>query len=127
VTYNQTTYVAVTPNQANPPGSINSPWVGGNVAFEHLFGQSLPTLSLTNTNAPTCIIGELRLFPYQLQNGSWLPADGRLLPIAQYDVLFSLLGTQFGGNGVFNFGLPDYRAVSPTGTEYQMCIYGYYP
>jgi microcystin-dependent protein len=35
--------------------------------------------------------------------------NGQLLPISQYAALFSLLGTQFGGNGTSNFALPDLR------------------
>ena len=36
----------------------------------------------------------------------WLPCDGSLVPISQYDALFSLLGTTFGGDGQTTFGLP---------------------
>lgn len=43
----------------------------------------------------------------------YLPADGRLLPIAQNAALFSLLGTYYGGNGVTTFQLPDLRGRSP--------------
>jgi len=39
----------------------------------------------------------------------WLYCQGQLLPINQYQALFSLLGTQYGGNGVTTFGLPDLR------------------
>ena len=39
--------------------------------------------------------------------------DGQLLSIAQNTALFSLLGTQFGGNGVTNFALPDLRGRVP--------------
>jgi microcystin-dependent protein len=34
---------------------------------------------------------------------------GQLLPINQYQAMFSLLGTTYGGNGVNTFGLPDLR------------------
>lgn len=37
----------------------------------------------------------------------WMFCDGRQLPIAEYDALFSLIGTTFGGNGVTTFALPD--------------------
>jgi microcystin-dependent protein len=39
----------------------------------------------------------------------WLPAEGQLLPIAEYDTLFSLIGRQYGGDGVSTFALPDLR------------------
>lgn len=40
-------------------------------------------------------------------------ADGTLLEISQYQALFSLYGTSFGGNGRTNFALPDLRGRVP--------------
>src|SRR3546814_15760723 len=40
---------------------------------------------------------------------------GQLLPISQNQALFSLLGTQYGGNGTVTFGLPDLRGRTPRG------------
>lgn len=45
----------------------------------------------------------------------WLSAEGQLLAISQYDALFSLLGTTFGGDGINTFGLPDLRGRVPVG------------
>lgn len=45
----------------------------------------------------------------------WAQCNGQLLPIAQNQALFSLLGTQYGGNGVTNFALPDLRSRTPIG------------
>ena len=41
--------------------------------------------------------------------------------------LFSLLGTNFGGNGVTTFALPDLRAAAPNGLTYSICDEGIYP
>jgi microcystin-dependent protein len=41
--------------------------------------------------------------------------DGRLLPIAQNQALFSVLGTTYGGNGTTTFALPDLRGRTPLG------------
>lgn len=41
--------------------------------------------------------------------------NGQLLPITQNNALFSLLGTQYGGNGTSNFALPDLRGRTPIG------------
>ena len=41
--------------------------------------------------------------------------NGQLLPIAQNQALFSLIGTQYGGNGINNFALPDLRSRTPVG------------
>jgi microcystin-dependent protein len=61
-----------------------------------------------------------------------MPAEGQLLPIAQYSTLFSLIGTTYGGDGIINFALPDLRAVTPQSTSgapliYSICIDGFYP
>lgn len=45
----------------------------------------------------------------------WLPADGRQMPINQNQALYSLLGTNFGGNGVTYFNLPDMRGRAVIG------------
>jgi microcystin-dependent protein len=45
----------------------------------------------------------------------FLPADGRLLSINEYQVLFTLLGNTYGGDGVNNFALPDLRNRVPVG------------
>ena len=40
-------------------------------------------------------------------------ADGQLLAISQNQALFSLYGTNYGGDGRTTFGLPDLRGRSP--------------
>tara|TARA_R110000868_G_scaffold152566_1_gene377718 strand:- start:1063 stop:1467 length:405 start_codon:yes stop_codon:yes gene_type:complete len=39
----------------------------------------------------------------------WAPMEGQLLPIAQNQALYSLLGTLYGGDGRSSFALPDTR------------------
>jgi len=39
--------------------------------------------------------------------------NGQVLPINQNQALFSLLGTQYGGNGTTNFALPNLQSRSP--------------
>jgi len=39
----------------------------------------------------------------------WGECNGQLLPIAQNQALFSLLGTAYGGDGISTFALPDLR------------------
>ena len=56
-----------------------------------------------------------------------MPADGRLLSIASNVAVFSLLGTNFGGDGITNFALPDLRAFAPQGLQYSICVVGIYP
>jgi len=54
-------------------------------------------------------IGEIRTFGITFAPQGWMDCDGRLLSIPSYAVLYSLLGTNFGGNGSTSFGLPDLR------------------
>ncbi len=72
-----------------------------------------------------CAIGEIRLTAGFVGQG--IPAKGQLLSIAQNQALFSLLGTQFGGNGTTTFALPDLRSVAPNGLTYTICHEGLYP
>jgi microcystin-dependent protein len=59
--------------------------------------------------------------------GGAVPADGSLLPIVSYPVLFQVLGTNFGGDGVTNFAVPDMRAFAPKGLQYSICVLGIFP
>jgi microcystin-dependent protein len=54
-------------------------------------------------------LGQIEAFPYSFIPRNWLPCQGQLLPVNQYQALFALLGTTYGGNGTTNFALPDLR------------------
>ena len=58
-------------------------------------------------------LGEIRLFAGNFAPVNWDVCDGKLLPISQYDALFSLIGTQYGGDGITTFALPDLRVRVP--------------
>jgi len=58
-------------------------------------------------------IGQIRIFAGNYAPSGWFFCDGSLLSIAEYDVLYSLLGTTYGGDGVNTFGLPDLRGRTP--------------
>jgi microcystin-dependent protein len=59
-------------------------------------------------------IGEIRLLAFsQYAPANFLPCDGRAIPISQYQALFALIGTTYGGDGSTNFNLPDLRGRSP--------------
>ena len=57
----------------------------------------------------TPFVGEIRTFGFNFNPRGWALCNGQILPISQNTALFSLLGTQYGGNGTTNFGLPDIR------------------
>jgi microcystin-dependent protein len=52
-------------------------------------------------------LGEIRIFAGNYPPKNWAFCNGAILPISQYTALFALLGTNFGGNGTVNFGLPN--------------------
>jgi len=60
-----------------------------------------------------CYIGEIRMFAGNFVPINWALCDGQLLPIEQNLVLFSLIGTTYGGNGHTTFALPDLRGRLP--------------
>jgi len=61
-------------------------------------------------------LGTIRLFAGMFAPRNWAYCQGQLLSIAEYSALYSLLGTQFGGDGRTSFGLPDLRGRVPLGT-----------
>ncbi len=60
-------------------------------------------------------IGQIMMTGFNFAPKSWALCNGQLLPINQNQALFSLLGTQYGGNGTTNFALPDLRSRTPIG------------
>lgn len=60
-----------------------------------------------------CFIGEIRMFGGNYAPLDWAQCDGQTLNINQNDVLYSLIGTIYGGDGVFTFKLPDMRGRIP--------------
>lgn len=61
----------------------------------------------------TPYIGEIRLFGFHRIPVGWASCDGSLLPISQYDTLFALIGTTYGGDGQTTFAVPDLRGRVP--------------
>jgi microcystin-dependent protein len=73
-------------------------------------------------------IGEIKLFPYNFDPSGYIRCDGRILNISEYDALFALIGTTYGGNGITTFKLPDMRSMEPNEyTRYCINPYGVFP
>jgi microcystin-dependent protein len=58
-------------------------------------------------------MGEIRIMSFNFPPRNWALCNGQFLPINQNQALFSLLGTQYGGNGQTTFALPDLRGRVP--------------
>jgi len=55
------------------------------------------------------ILGEIRIFAGTKAPAGWHFCDGSTLSLSDYNALYSLLGTIYGGDGVATFGIPDLR------------------
>ncbi|WP_353988672.1 phage tail protein [Ruicaihuangia caeni] len=58
-------------------------------------------------------LGEIRMFGGNFAPAGWEFCDGRLMAISEYDALFSLIGTTYGGDGQESFALPNLASRFP--------------
>jgi microcystin-dependent protein len=58
-------------------------------------------------------VGEIRMFAGNFNPNGWAFCNGQLLPIAENDVLFTLIGTTYGGDGEETFALPNLQSRVP--------------
>ena len=63
-------------------------------------------------------VGEIRVFAGNFAPANWAFCNGQLLSISENQVLFTLIGTTYGGDGVQTFALPNLqgRAAVHQGT-----------
>lgn len=60
-------------------------------------------------------MGTIQPFAFNFAPSGWALCNGQTLGISQYQALFSLLGTYYGGNGTTNFLLPNLQGRVPLG------------
>ncbi|TYB78416.1 phage tail protein [Bizionia myxarmorum] len=73
-------------------------------------------LSFSKTaNSQEAYLGDIKITAINFEQRYWMECDGRLLQINLHNALFSLLGTQYGGDGMTTFRLPDLRGRVPIG------------
>jgi microcystin-dependent protein len=58
-------------------------------------------------------VGEIRIFSGNYAPDNWHVCDGSLLSVRQYEALFAVIGTTYGGNGATSFALPDLGGRAP--------------
>jgi len=61
----------------------------------------------------TGYVGEIRMFAGNFAPAGWMFCNGAVLPISEYDTLFQLIGTTYGGDGMSTFQLPDLQGRVP--------------
>ena len=76
-------------------------------------------------------VGQISMFAGNFPPSGWMFCQGQLLPISEYETLFNLIGTTYGGDGQSTFALPDLQSriplhfgTSTTGTTYQLAQSG---
>lgn len=72
--------------------------------------------SFNQSNAQDALIGEVKMFAGNYAPRGWMKCEGQLLSISQYQALFSIIGTYYGGDGRTTFALPDMRGRVAMGT-----------
>ena len=79
-----------------------------------------------NFSPSDAVIGQIVEFAGDVSRipRGWALANGQLLSIAQNQELFSLIGTEYGGNGQTNFALPDFRGRTMIGSDYLLYALG---
>jgi microcystin-dependent protein len=72
-------------------------------------------------------IGEIRLFGGSFIPQGWTLCNGHDMPVNQWAALYSVLGTNHGGDGINTFKLPKIDSLTQWGPHYIICIQGIYP
>ncbi len=78
------------------------------------------------------LMAEIKLFAGNFAPENWEFCQGQVLQIRANTALFTLLGTQYGGDGQTTFNLPNLAPLTPLGSEqapinYIICVQGIYP
>lgn len=69
------------------------------------------------------MIGMIYMIPFNFAPVDYSFCRGQTVSIAQYQALYSLIGTFYGGNAIENFKLPDLQARVPVGVSNSLAEY----
>ncbi len=75
---------------------------------------SVPPIKASATSMP--MLGEIKLFAGNFAPRGWAFCDGQYLSTSEYQALFSILGTTYGGDGRVLFALPNLNGRATMGT-----------
>lgn len=84
--------------QENPDHAAKAKWI---ICIQGTFP------SRSGGNSGEAMLGEIKRFAGNFAPAGWAYCDGQPLLIAEYTALFSILGTQYGGDGRTSFHLPE--------------------
>lgn len=74
-------------------------------------------VSVNGRTTETAYVGEIRSITGTTAPTGWLLCTGGTVAIATYPLLYAVLGTTYGGDGVTTFGLPDMRGRTILGAN----------
>ncbi|HEY2069736.1 MAG TPA: tail fiber protein [Rhizomicrobium sp.] len=60
-------------------------------------------------------VGSIVMFGGTYAPAGWLACSGQQVTISEYEVLFTLIGTTYGGDGITTFALPNLQSRIPVG------------
>jgi hypothetical protein len=110
-----------------PAGPSGPTGPAGPSGTSGIFGSNELGFFAGSGGGAQCTLGSIILNASIAYPTNYLPADGRLIAIQTNTALFTLLGTDFGGNGQTDFALPDLRSAAPNNTQYLICAQGIFP
>ena len=118
-----------TPDSTNPTRRGWLKGLGALLTGGLLLGRNrataAPAADVFSTNGANQIfLGEIMMVSFGFAPRGFALCNGQLLPINQNQALFSLLGTQFGGDGRVNFALPDLRGRIPVSFDNSTYVLG---
>lgn len=79
------------------------------VSILSLASAFVSTNAFSTTDSMDPLLGEMKWVAFNFAPRGWTTCDGQILPIANNQALFSLIGTIYGGDGRTTFALPDLR------------------
>eukprot|EP00928_Gymnodinium_smaydae_P060686 TRINITY_DN4441_c0_g1_i1.p1 TRINITY_DN4441_c0_g1~~TRINITY_DN4441_c0_g1_i1.p1 ORF type:complete len:192 (-),score=22.30 TRINITY_DN4441_c0_g1_i1:280-855(-) len=115
------------PTPVPSPSTLTVPVVQPSIALNYIIAvegafppfepsaSATDASSLLRTTSPNPFLGEIMLFGGNYAPQGWRFCHGQLLPISEFDALFAILGTTYGGDGRTTFALPDARGRAAVG------------
>jgi microcystin-dependent protein len=74
-------------------------------------------------------VGEIRVFAFGYAPAGWMECAGQKLQVQQYMSLYSVIGNQYGGEGMMSFCLPNLSSDALAGgkSKYYIAVEGEFP
>lgn len=121
------------PGPKGDPGPEGPPGPPGNGGLDPRFGNNTHQPPGEYPEDQNCTLGRIYLTP--AGGGAYAPGliidpafhPGLLVNILDYPLLYSVIGTEYGGDGTVTFGLPDLHDKAPNDTWYSICANGIFP